>query len=155
MCLWRWLRPTPECDEADLRKTLAAIKELKPITIFHEPINIRAENVARIEAHAKELGVPVNTAVFATRESWREYALGSLLLVQRLATEMGLIDRLHLWPDKALGSKPKFLELRKHGWRILGLTKHQQKRKRAEDERYYHEKYYPWIEGWWSDRKST
>jgi len=61
------MAPTfPECDEADLRKTLAAIKELNPITIFHEPINIRAENVARIQAHASSIGRDVNTAVFAT-----------------------------------------------------------------------------------------
>ena len=49
------MAPTyPECDEADLRATLKAVAELEPITIFHEPINIRAENVARIEAQAVE-----------------------------------------------------------------------------------------------------
>jgi DNA repair photolyase len=145
------LAPTyPECDEADLRKTLAAIKELDPITIFHEPINIRAENVKRIEDHAQKLKVPVNTAVFATKNAWREYALGSLTLVQRLATEMGLVDRLHLWPDQSLGDEGGFLKMREHGWRKLGLTKHQQARKREEDKTYYDEKYYPWIKGWWS-----
>src|SRR5207247_7852791 len=52
------LAPTyPECDEADLRATLKAVTELDPITIFHEPINIRAENVARIERHAEALGL--------------------------------------------------------------------------------------------------
>ena len=41
------MAPTyPECDEVDLRATLEAVVELKPITVFHEPINIRAENVA-------------------------------------------------------------------------------------------------------------
>lgn len=38
----------PECDEADLRKTLSDIKKVDPITNVHEPINIRAENVALI-----------------------------------------------------------------------------------------------------------
>jgi len=28
----------PECDENDLRRTLEAIRPLKPLTIFHEPI---------------------------------------------------------------------------------------------------------------------
>ena len=42
----------PECDEADLRATLQAVAEIKPVTIFHEPINIRAENVERFESHA-------------------------------------------------------------------------------------------------------
>jgi len=59
----------PECDEADLRATLKAVAELEPITILHEPINIRAENVARIEAQATLLGVQLKTAVFATRET--------------------------------------------------------------------------------------
>jgi hypothetical protein len=72
---------------------------------FHEPINIRAENVARIAGHAQALGVSVNTDVFATRESWLEYALNALQTVERLAAETGLADRLHLWPDKSLGSQ--------------------------------------------------
>src|SRR5207237_1402697 len=64
------LAPTyPECDEADLRATLQAVAELEPITIFHEPINIRAENVARIERQAEALGVCLRTEDFATRQS--------------------------------------------------------------------------------------
>jgi DNA repair photolyase len=66
------IAPTyPECDEADLRTTLQAVAELDPITIFHEPINIRAENVARIELHAAAGGVALRSYVFATRESWQ------------------------------------------------------------------------------------
>ena len=95
----------PECDEADLRATLRAIAELEPITIFHEPINIRAENVARIEAEAQEWGAQLNTAVFATADSWRKYELESLTTVEAIAKELGVYDRLHLWPDQSLGSK--------------------------------------------------
>ena len=121
----------PECDEADLRATLRAVAEVEPITIFHEPINIRAENVERIEPHAAALGflplheeragawasnaVPLanpmgsgvrvlRTDVFATRETWQDYAVNALHTVERLADELGLADRLHLWPDKALGN---------------------------------------------------
>jgi DNA repair photolyase len=94
----------PECDEADLRATLTAIAELKPVTIFHEPINIRAENVERIAIHADELGMALRSEVFATRETWKNYALESLKLVHNLAKEIGVADRLHLWPDKSLGS---------------------------------------------------
>jgi DNA repair photolyase len=93
----------PECDETDLRATLKAIKELKPITIFHEPINIRAENVARIESQAEEIGVALRTEVFSTREAWQDYAVGALQTVRRLAKELRVEDRLHLWPDKSLG----------------------------------------------------
>ncbi|MBE0540717.1 MAG: hypothetical protein IH623_04970 [Verrucomicrobia bacterium] len=40
-----------------MRATLQAVAEIKPVTIFHEPINIRAENVERIEAHARALSL--------------------------------------------------------------------------------------------------
>ena len=100
------MAPTyPECDEADLRATLRAVAELDPVTIFHEPINIRAENVARIQAEAASLGLPLNTNVFATRQLWQDYAIGSLRTVERLAQEMGIGEQLHLWPDKSLATR--------------------------------------------------
>jgi DNA repair photolyase len=95
----------PECDESDLRRTLTAIRELNPITIFHEPINMRAENVERIAAHARSLGVTLRAEVFATPESWKDYARDSLNTVERLCQELGVGDRLHLWPDKRLGAQ--------------------------------------------------
>jgi len=99
------MAPTyPECDERDLRETLTAITELDPVTVFHEPINIRAENVARMAEEGRERGVRLKTEVFASRESWQIYALESLKIVQLAAKELGLRNRLHLWPDKSLGS---------------------------------------------------
>jgi len=94
----------PECDEADLRATLKAIAEMEPVTVFHEPINIRAENVARIESQADSLGIRLRTDVFESRQSWQSYAIASLQTVERLAAEVGIADRLHLWPDKSLGA---------------------------------------------------
>jgi DNA repair photolyase len=94
----------PECDEADLRATLQAVAEVKPVTIFHEPINIRAENVERIQSHADELGVELKTDVFESRERWQDYAVNALQTVERLAAEIGIADELHLWPDKSLGN---------------------------------------------------
>jgi DNA repair photolyase len=100
------MAPTyPECDEDDLRQTLTAIKGIGPVTIFHEPINIRADNVARISAQARRLGIALRTDVFATRETWMEYSLHSLETVVQLCRDLGLEDRLHLWPDKKLGAK--------------------------------------------------
>ena len=100
------MAPTyPECDEDDLRQTLTAIKELGPVTIFHEPINIRADNVERIAVQASRLGITLRTEVFATRETWKDYSLQSLKTVFKLCQELGIRDRLHLWPDKKLGSK--------------------------------------------------
>ena len=100
------MAPTyPECDEADLRSTFQAVAELNPLTIFHEPINIRAENVARIERHAASLGIRLRTEVFSTRESWQDYAVTALQTVERLASEVGVGGQLHLWPDKSLGTE--------------------------------------------------
>jgi len=107
------LAPTPaEVGEADLRATLTEVKKLMPLTVFHEPINIRAENVERIEQHAKLLGVTLNTAVFASKEAWRDYSVAQLKLVERVAGEVGLSQQLHLWPDKALGSQAAFKKQR-------------------------------------------
>ena len=99
------IAPTyPECDEADLRATLRAVAEVRSVTIFHEPINIRAENVERIRSHADELGVKLKTDVFESRERWQDYAVNALQTVERLAGELGLAGQLHLWPDKCLGN---------------------------------------------------
>jgi DNA repair photolyase len=120
------MAPTyPECDETDLRATLKAVAELEPITIFHEPINIRAENVARIQEQADETGVRLRTEVFATRESWQDYAVNSLHTVSEIARELGIDKHLHLWPDKSLGSQSladrmpnpkKYLKRLEHWW---------------------------------------
>src|ERR1700730_6460700 len=99
------IAPTyPECDRDDLHATLTAIAEVEPITIFHEQINIRAENVARIKAHAESVGTKLRTEVFETRESWERYALNSLKTMHEVAGELGLKRRLHLWPDRSLGT---------------------------------------------------
>lgn len=120
------LAPTyPECDEADLRATLRAVAEVEPVTIFHEPINIRAENVERIQKHADELEVNLKTDVFATREQWQDYAVNALEVVERLGREIGIGDRLHLWPDKSLGSASS-------ANRMPDPTKH-----------------YRWLKKWW------
>jgi len=94
-----------ECDETDLRATLKAMVDLQPITIFHEPINVRAENVSRMQAEAGRLGLSLRTDVFASRETWQDYSIESLRTVERVAGELGIGDRLHLWPDKSLGSQ--------------------------------------------------
>jgi len=99
------IAPTyPECDEADLRATLSAVAETEPVTIFHEPINIRAENVERIESQASDLGVRLKTDVFESREQWQNYAVNALQIVEKIAGELKISDRLHLWPDKSLGN---------------------------------------------------
>jgi hypothetical protein len=46
----------------------------------------------------------LKTEVFETREAWQQYALGSLKAMWKISNELGVRNRLHLWPDKALGS---------------------------------------------------
>ncbi|MDD2763372.1 MAG: hypothetical protein PHE83_05295 [Opitutaceae bacterium] len=100
------MAPTyPECDSMDLRSTLQAIKQVDPLTIFHEPINIRADNVQRIAAQGQALGVMLRTEVFATRESWLAYTLEALRAMTEISRDLRINNRLHLWPDKILGSK--------------------------------------------------
>jgi DNA repair photolyase len=99
----------PESNATDLSVTLAAIARLKPVTVFHEPINIRADNVQRIQQHAAKLGVELNTEVFATKEAWKQYAWTALKTVEVLAKKHGLSKRLHLWPDKALMPRPPWI----------------------------------------------
>ncbi|MDB6156291.1 MAG: hypothetical protein JWL90_4744 [Chthoniobacteraceae bacterium] len=121
------MAPTyPECDEDDIRRTLEEFKKLGVVTIFHEPINIRAENVARIQAHALKEGVPLKTEVFASKASWKQYVLDQLRLVERVAREVDVFDRLHLWPDPELGTR-EFIK--------------------AQDNPV---EYVAWLESWWN-----
>jgi len=95
----------------DIAKLLAAITPLEPMTIFMEPINIRAENVQRIETHARAIGVPVFTEVFKDRKAWVEYAWTSLLIMHGEAVACGMDRHLHLWPDASLAAHVPKLDL--------------------------------------------
>lgn len=129
------MAPTsPECREDDLRATLTKIKELKPLTIFHEPINLRAENVARIAKHAEELKVVFNQRPLL-KENWAAYALWQLKMVESIATELGLEKQLHLWPDKSLG--------RRDVWTQARRTMNQP----ATDQKFT--EHLKWLDRWW------
>ena len=109
-----------------LRNTLEAIRDLDPITVFHEPINIRAENVRRIKEHARSLGVTLDTDAFDTKESWADYATRAHYMVEIIAEDLGMSDCLHLWPDKSLGSR----------WMLRRLEEPQE--------------HLAWLNHWWS-----
>ena len=142
-----------ECDETDIRATLAAVKALNPLTIYHEPINVRADNIERIARHAEAEGQVVNTAVFNTRNAWRAYSMDALRMVQRLAQELGLEGKLHLWPDARLESENCFHQIRRAAWKRqhpnLKLTLEQ----RAELNRLSgiaYAEHRIWLGVWWS-----
>ena len=101
----------PDCGAHDLRQTLAAVKEAGVKTVFFESINIRAENVERIRQHAADLGQDVNLDAFNSQTTWRKYSLEQLALVQQIATDLGMVDRLHLWPDKGLLTEKHYVAL--------------------------------------------
>lgn len=96
------IAPTyPEMGEAQLIDVFTAIATLAPWTIFHEPINIRAENVARIQKHAESLGVQLRADTWATKESWAMYSMAQMQSIEWIASKCGF-KGLHLWPDKEL-----------------------------------------------------
>jgi DNA repair photolyase len=96
----------PDCSTADMKETLAAVAALEPLTVFMEPINIRGENVKRIEKRARELNRGVRSEVFRSNETWRAYAWEQLHQFEALARQAGLGDDiLHLWPDDSLQAK--------------------------------------------------
>ena len=136
----------PDEGEDELRALFETVAEFKPITIFHEPINVRAENVARIEARAAEVGIQINSGVFTSREEWREYAFGQLLLAERIAREIGLPEGVfHSWPDPDLASKNGFISMKRMmHLRDQGPEKFD--KKTAETE--WDASYGPWIKYW-------
>ncbi len=146
------LAPTlPDDGEEGLRKTMKAVADLKPITIFHEPINIRAENVARIETKAKEVGRPIRSEVFASRERWREYAFDQFALSEEIARDLKIPKGvLHQWPDEVLESKDGYLKMRRmqmeRDFGITSLTAAQ----KAQCEADWEEQQEPWVKYWHS-----
>ena len=112
----------PECDKEDMARTLKAVMELEPVTVFMEPITVRAENVARILAGWEEEmdrmtrtphpgPLPIATQCgegegLVNHEAWKKYALRQLLQFEQVAYDLRLPDDvLHLWPDRALLTK--------------------------------------------------
>ncbi|MEI8121779.1 MAG: radical SAM protein [bacterium] len=146
------LAPTlPDDGEEGLRKTMKAVADLKPITIFHEPINIRAENVARIEAKAKEVGRPIRSEVFASRERWREYAFDQFALSEEIARDLKIPEGvLHQWPDEVLESKGGYLKMRRmqmeRDFCVTSLTAAQ----KTQCEEDWKEQQEPWVKYWHS-----
>lgn len=89
----------PDCDVSDMDTLVNEIKQVDPVTIFMEPINIRAENVARIKAHAEIQGVLLKTEVFRNSETWRNYCIEQMKEFEDICADHSVHGKLHLWPD--------------------------------------------------------
>jgi len=135
------IAPTyPECDEADLRRTLDALASIKLVCIYHEPINIRADNVERMKRTVEKAGQKSNLDVFLTRQNWVRYSMNQLFMVQRLAAEYGLLHRLKLWPDPHLHAEGTFFKVCA-GNREAGFDVDTEAALRS------HER---WLHAWWN-----
>ena len=144
------LAPTlPDEGEKELRNTLERIKKLEPVTIFHEPINLRAENLSRIETQAKSLARMIRGDVFKSHARWREYAFHQCALVDKIAQDLEIPDGvLHQWPDKALGSKSGFLEMKRMQAERQYKTRSLSTKQLEEAEREWSQEKFPWLQYW-------
>ena len=96
----------PECGYQGMLDVFKAVKEANPCTFFMEPVNIRLGIAQRIQKEAAKLGREINMTPYTNSIAWSEYAISALRDAERAATEAGVLDRLHLWPDhEALGSQ--------------------------------------------------
>jgi len=128
----------PEQDEEDLAKVLGAVVSLQPVTVFHEPIQIRANNVPRMKLEAEAVGHEFKEDVFVDAE-WERYAISQLQTAQAVATKLGLGPVFHPWPDAKLGIRrvrhafgPKYSAWIDECWnRISAWPCRQQERKAA------------------------
>lgn len=144
------LAPTlPDDGEAGLRRTLKEIVKLKPITIFHEPINLRAENVQRISNKARELGRTIRSEGFLSRARWREYAFDQFMLVEKIALDLKVPEGvLHLWPDQDLGTKEGFVDMKRMQVERDSGAKSLTKKQVSMIEKEWTDSFEPWINHW-------
>lgn len=95
----------PECDYQSLVELFSEVKKADPVTIFMEPVNLRQDIARRIQEKAISVGYDIDMTPYTDREAWADYAIAKLKEAERAAKEVGVADRLHLWPDKALGAE--------------------------------------------------
>lgn len=121
----------PETDYEGLRNVMRAVMEADPLTLFMEPINIRLGIGKLIGDQLRNNGMEPSP-VLGDPQKWDVYAITKLREAERAADELGIGDRLHLWPDHdRLGSKEARATIEK-GWdHPLGLT------------------YDQWLNWWW------
>lgn len=99
------MSPTfPTMGEQELWEVMTFLKALDPEVVFHEPINPRGENFQMCVQAAEEAGrdeLALELRKLKDKETWVEYALEHINLVQQLADEIGGL-KVHSWPDQEL-----------------------------------------------------
>jgi len=106
--------------------------------------------VKRIEEQAVREGRKLRTDVFLTKDSWRKYAIESLFNVQGIASKLGCLDRLHLWPDPDLTAKKGFLSLCRSVRRVDEPADRAGEIELLQKERVSYDAFVSWVHGWWN-----
>lgn len=95
----------PEQSIDDYGEILSVINLLNPVSVFHEPINIRGSNVKLMQQAFEADGHEFQSSIFEDRGKWAVYAAQALTEFEIAAGDAGLSDQLKLWPDEALLNK--------------------------------------------------
>ena len=92
------IAPTPpHLKRDDFLRHLEKILLLKPEVIFWEPINARGSNGKRMLTAGLDFARSV-----MSYEDWATNFVKQWEFIEDAATELGCLDRLHIWPDPAL-----------------------------------------------------
>ena len=90
--------PTPpSLKEDDFTEYFKKVVTINPEVIFWEPINARGTNGNRM----KQAGINFVTSIM-TQTSWAYNFLQQWEMLNNAAQKVGCLDKLHIWPDKAL-----------------------------------------------------
>lgn len=96
----------PDVTDDELREVMTAVRDAGVMTAYVEPLHVRADNIERIRRGFEGTMIVPKLDVFENRKDTVKYAMRVLQTAERIAHEVGIGDRLHLWPDdKLLTSK--------------------------------------------------
>lgn len=92
------MAPThPEMDYPDFKECLEAFKKVEPEVIFWEPINARGTNGKRMV----DAGLKFAKSIMTSKD-WAECFVRQWTAVEKAAEDLGILDLLHIWPDREL-----------------------------------------------------
>lgn len=94
------IAPTPPTMVlSDFKTHLEKIMHINPEVIFWEPINARGSNGKRMVAAGLDFAESV-----MTKQSWAECFTRQWEYIEAAATDLGCLDKLHIWVDPGLKS---------------------------------------------------
>ena len=94
------MAPThPNMGYSEFKQYLQILKQVEPEVIFWEPINARGTNGKRMI----EAGLTFAQSVM-DHKSWAQCFIKQWIAVERAAEDLGILNLLHIWPDRELAS---------------------------------------------------